>query len=80
MIGNTTNTSGAVLTKDDLNTIMANALSRGDTMELALLEVSLIGIRMQELLGARFQDFRESSDLGVVIRNEKCRDEKKCLF
>jgi integrase len=80
MIGKTPQTSEAVLTIDDLSTIMANALSRGDTRELALLEVSLTGIRIQELLGARFQDFRESSDLGVVIRNQKSRDEKNVLL
>lgn len=49
-------------------------------MGFALLEVSLTGVRMLELLGAGLQDFRESSDLCVVIRNQKCRDEKNVLI
>lgn len=62
------------LTKGELNAVIANVLRRGDAMELALLELSLSGVRIHELLTARLQDFREPSGFGVLIRGQKRRE------
>ncbi|QVW25643.1 hypothetical protein KJF94_08885 [Pseudomonas hormoni] len=62
------------LTKGELNAVIANVLRRGDAMELALLELSLVGVRMHELLTTRLKDFREPSGFGVLIQGQKRRE------